>query len=269
MKKIFIIIGATIVLAAFWSQRVAIQDFFIALNKPDIPPVVDYATIEKELVATPDKNVEPEASPKPTPVDVPPTTTNDQPQTGIAKAINLAVPFQPQAPFAQWVEPYKEACEEASLIMVDYYLRGKLLTPEDMKREIDRQVAWQYENFSGHWDLSIEQEEVLGRAFYDHKFLKLPNLTANIIKEQLNLGRPVIIPAAGRELGNPYFQTPGPLYHMLVIKGYTADRRFITNDPGTRRGADFIYDEDVLMAAIKDWDGVAPAGAKIGLVMYK
>jgi hypothetical protein len=40
---------------------------------------------------------------------------------------------------------------------------------------------------------------------------------------------------------------------MLVIKGYTSAEKFITNDPGTRRGADFLYDENVIMEAMHDW----------------
>ena len=42
---------------------------------------------------------------------------------------------------------------------------------------------------------------------------------------------------------------------MLIIKGYTKEGNFITNDPGTRRGADFIYSPGVLMNAIHDWNG--------------
>ena len=63
----------------------------------------------------------------------------------------------------------------------------------------------------------------------------------------------IIIPAAGRLLGNPYFQTPGPIYHMLVIRGYNATE-FITNDPGTKRGDGFKYKYQTLINAIHDWD---------------
>ena len=36
------------------------------------------------------------------------------------------------------------------------------------------------------------------------------------IKEFLMAGKLVIVPAAGRQLGNPYYKAPGPVYHMLV-----------------------------------------------------
>ena len=42
---------------------------------------------------------------------------------------------------------------------------------------------------------------------------------------------------------------------MLVIKGYTKDGRFITNDPGTRRGANYLYDPNIVLNAIHYWNG--------------
>ena len=66
----------------------------------------------------------------------------------------------------------------------------------------------------------------------------------------------MIVPAAGRLLGNKYFQQPGPVYHMLVVKGFTSDGKIITNDVGTRRGQNYVYDEDVFLNAIHE----VPAG---------
>jgi len=61
------------------------------------------------------------------------------------------------------------------------------------------------------------------------------------------------VPLAGRELNNPYFRAPGPIYHMLVIKGYDSDE-FIVNEVGTKRGDSFKYKYDVLINAIHDWN---------------
>jgi len=73
-------------------------------------------------------------------------------------------------------------------------------------------------------------------------------------KKYLSLGNPIIIPVAGQLLGNPYFTPPGPLYHNLVLVGYNGDR-IITNDPGTKRGKGYIYDENVLYKATHDFTG--------------
>jgi hypothetical protein len=80
-------------------------------------------------------------------------------------------------------------------------------------------------------------------------------VTTESIKEELAKGNPIIIPAAGRRLLNPYFSGEGPWYHMLVVKGYDRNE-FITNDPGTKRGDGYKYKYDVLVNAIHDWTGV-------------
>jgi hypothetical protein len=47
--------------------------------------------------------------------------------------------------------------------------------------------------------------------------------------------------------------------------------KFITNDPGTKRGEDFIYTADNLMLSIADWNKKESLanGPKTGLVLYK
>lgn len=75
------------------------------------------------------------------------------------------------------------------------------------------------------------------------------------IKKELAKGNPVIVPTAGRLLSNPYFTPPGPLYHMLLIKGYSTTStttEFITHDPGTIRGANFVYSYQTLETSIHD-----------------
>jgi hypothetical protein len=42
---------------------------------------------------------------------------------------------------------------------------------------------------------------------------------------------------------------------MLVLKGYRADGAFITHEPGTRFGENYVYDETSIMEAAHDWNG--------------
>ena len=96
-------------------------------------------------------------------------------------------------------------------------------------------------------------------------------VTVDAIRRHLAAGEPVIVPAAGRDLGNPYFSGEGPWYHNLVIIGYEPGY-FITNDPGTKRGGQYRYREDVLLEAIHDWTGVKEeirGGGRAMLVMRK
>ncbi|MEK7583915.1 MAG: C39 family peptidase [Patescibacteria group bacterium] len=279
MLKRVSIIALCIIAVVLLYERNAIRDLFTA-PKHDLPSPISYADI-----ARPDPSAVSDE-------DTAGAVSNDQQTSDTEEgdgaapaaeetleekplvvsernALNLAVPFQPQAPHANWDLPYQEACEEASVIMVDHYLRGDdSLTADEMDDLILELVVWETEH--GYpIDVSVEELVRIVQEKYGWRALVLETLTESAIREQLNLGRPVIVPAAGRELHNPYFRQPGPLYHMLVIKGYTTDGHFITNDPGTRRGADYVYDPAVLLAAAHDWTGEVADGPALGLVMYK
>lgn len=167
----------------------------------------------------------------------------------------INVPFSPQAPYANWNQPYQDACEEAAIIMVHYYLQGKNLSRDQMNSEILSMVAWQEKNWGGHHDLEAVQIVNLAQKYYGYKNIKLKyGFTIDDIKKEIAAGHPVIIPTAGRLLGNPNFRGAGPLYHALVIKGYTKDW-IITNDPGTRNGLDYVYSYSTILKAAHEWNG--------------
>lgn len=186
-----------------------------------------------------------------------------------AKAtVSYPVPFTSQAPYAVWDPPYDEACEEASMLMVDAYLRGKVITQASANESIFAQVAWQEEHGYAI-DITVQEVvEVLGAYFKLEAFLET-DPTPESIEYHLSEGSLVIVPAAGRLLGNPYFTAPGPVYHMFVITGYDHEKRqFITNDPGTRRGEGYRYSYDVIMNAIHDWnDGDVLNGQKVIVIV--
>ncbi len=114
----------------------------------------------------------------------------------------------------------------------------------------------EFENsfFGFYKDTTAAQTASLIEAYFQLNATLILDPTIEDIKSAIVAGHPVIIPAAGRQLGNPNFTGAGPLYHMLLVKGYTSEG-FITNDPGTRLGADYFYSYDVLMNAIHDWNG--------------
>ncbi len=116
---------------------------------------------------------------------------------------------------------------------------------------------------------TVAQTGIVAEQLYGYNRVKVfTNPTIDQIKAELAAGHPVIVPAAGQQLGNPYFTAPGPVYHMLLIRGYTADG-FITNDPGTRRGEGFVYAFDDLMSAMHDWNAQdINQGQKAVLVVY-
>lgn len=162
--------------------------------------------------------------------------------------------FVSQAPYAVWDELHQEACEEASMIMVDKYFKGLNLTAHTMEQGILDLVKWQTQN-DYRVDLTAQEAVDIINDYFGLTAQVSIDVTVERIKQELFSGKIIIVPAAGRKLGNPYFQTPGPIYHMLVIKGYDdVAKEFITNDPGTKRGKDFRYQYQKLISAIHDWD---------------
>lgn len=173
-----------------------------------------------------------------------------------------------QAPLGNWDDPYQEACEEASVIMVDYFLRQQVLSSDQANREILQLTNWeQSKNYT--YDVSVDELAHIVEQYYHHTVRASTTVSAEAIMYEIAQGHPVIVPAAGRMLGNPYFSGDGPWYHMLVITGYDS-HNFITNDPGTKRGEGFKYRHDVLINAIHDWTGVKEeieTGAKKMLII--
>lgn len=177
------------------------------------------------------------------------------PKTELPLEVRLEVPFTSQAPFSKWVPPFDEACEEASLIMLEYYLLQEELTPDMARLEIELMTDWATkEGF--HIDVSVQELARIATKYYERKpkIYTGNQVTLSAIKRLLHLGYPVIVPAAGQDLKNPHFQNGGPPYHMLVIVGYDQEN-FYAHDPGTRFGESYAYPIDRLYNAIHNWNG--------------
>lgn len=180
---------------------------------------------------------------------VPASSSSSRPASLLIK-----VPFASQSPYAVWDQLHEEACEEMSLIMVHHFLAGTPLSMIDAEEEVQDMVAW--ERAHGYADdVSAAQLGAIAQSLYGYHFRVLSDVTAESLKRELVAGNPIIIPAFGRALKNPFFSGEGPFYHMLVVVGYAGDG-FITNDPGTKRGEKYWYQTDVLMNALHDWIGV-------------
>lgn len=169
-------------------------------------------------------------------------------------SLPLKVPFTSQAPLAQWDPLHEEACEEASLLMVYYYRTGqKFASPLEADTEIKKMIAWEETN-GYKVDLTAKELVAVASGYMKLKTGRvIINPSVDQLKAELKAGRPVIVPAAGRELHNPNFTAPGPIYHMLVLKSYD-ETGFIVNDPGTRRGESYHYGFKPIMDAMHDWD---------------
>lgn len=166
--------------------------------------------------------------------------------------LELKAAFASQAPLLVWDDLHQEACEEACMIMAAKYFLKEPLDDQIMETEIQELIAWEEKNGYRADLTAVETVEVL-KDYFNQKARVTDEVTADRIKYELSQGNLVIVPVAGRELKNPYYTAPGPIYHMLVIKGYDSDE-FIANDPGTKRGKGFKYDYDLFLGAIHDWN---------------
>jgi len=260
--------------------RSPLRDYMVGLTKPELPAerASDEFTADESAASQPKtpQQLAPELDPTrdaETPQDSPdadPLPEVVTPPNLSPTAINLAVPFTSQAPTSNWNLPFQEACEEASIIMVNAYYKGRTLLPAETEDEINSLVDWQNKEFGSYLDTTAEQTATMLRSYFGYEHVEVSyEVTAETITAELKAGRPVIIPAAGRQLGNPYFTSPGPLYHMIVIKGVAENGDFITNDPGTRRGHNYTYKPEKLLSAVHDWnDGEVETGRRAMIVVY-
>lgn len=233
-----------------------------------LPPPVVYVPPKSNVVTPP-----PAAPVPPRPNRATSTAVQVASSTeAFSASLRLDVPFLSQAPKKDWAMPYQEACEEASVLMVQAYFAGKRTNflPEEGDQAILSIVDWAAEQYGSELvDMTAAEVATMVEGYMPGlKATVKPLKTANDIKRELAKGFPVILPADGKRLENPRFRNGGPRYHMLVIKGYLDDGRWITNDPGTQFGENFLYAQQNLLDSARDWNGGdVPNGASVMLVL--
>ncbi len=186
--------------------------------------------------------------------------------------VYLDVPFVCQAPEGNWSQPYQDACEEANLVMAMRFVQAKAQSRAQAKAEILSLVEFQIKHYGDYHSTTAAQTAQLIRDYYNYNNVTVTDeVSVEKIKQELNEGNLVIAPMAGQLLGNPYYTAPGPVYHMLLIKGYDdSTSEFITNDDGTRRGRSYRYQYLTIINAIHDWTGnpeTIKQGAKVIIII--
>ena len=160
----------------------------------------------------------------------------------LSSEVFINVPFTSQAPYGDWADPrQQDGCEEASLLMAQYWLSGEWLNKAIALKEILAAADWQEKNMGSDPSLSVDDTIKLARDYF-----KILNITVerepsiDKIRQALDSGKIVLTPVNGQALNNPHFTAPGPPEHMVVIIGYDDNtQEFITNDPGTRVGKSY------------------------------
>ncbi|MCX6745882.1 MAG: C39 family peptidase [Candidatus Parcubacteria bacterium] len=180
-----------------------------------------------------------------------------------ASSINLIVPYINESPDNSWTGPWKNACEEACITMVDKYYYGRSsVSISEAKKEMTIFFDAQNKIWGGNAnsDAARTAQVVNDYTIYNATIIEKPTISQ--IKNELEQSRPVIVPLYGFDLHNkniPFVPAPrGTSYHMLVIIGYDdSTQDFITNDSGdTKDGPNHRYGYDLLMNAIHDYSYV-------------
>jgi uncharacterized protein YvpB len=196
------------------------------------------------------------------PIDLNVTAPADQPPVILPAAVILPVPFTSQAPLNNWAQR-QHTCEEASLYMVDRYLHGdhsgNLIDPATADAGINQISAWK-----PTVDLTSLQVGELAKKYMGWQYKILASDRLNM-KQQLALGRPLIVGVRTHSLGNPNYphyrdhfgEAAYSVSHYLVVIGYESDN-FVLNDPGLTKGKGYHISFDQLMKAIDDFDQAYP-----------
>ncbi|PIR66344.1 MAG: hypothetical protein COU51_04415 [Parcubacteria group bacterium CG10_big_fil_rev_8_21_14_0_10_36_14] len=280
IRKIFITFAAITLVGATlgFVYRGKIRDTILESQKNSLPEAVSYTQAKQKLTFINGEIETMEIIPvegdlKSDKLPIPNENKLQKEDMAIAKlpeSFNLAIPFTSQAPFAVWDEIHKETCEEASALMAARFVLGKdIKNANDAESDILKIIDWEKINF-GFWkDTDAQKTAEILQNYFGLKNIDVKyDISIEDIKKEIALGNPIIVPAAGRELYNPYYTSPGPYYHMLVVKGYTKDS-IITNDPGTKRGADFLYKNDVFYNALHDWNGGDVINGKKAMIIAR
>jgi hypothetical protein len=202
------------------------------------------------------------ATPDLVPIDLN-TTVPDAVPVNLPQAVLLPVPFTSQAPLNNWADR-QHTCEEASIVMVDRYLRGdhsgNLIDPRTADAAINQITAWK-----PAVDLTSQQVGEVAQHYLGWGYKLLPADRLNM-KQQLALGRPLIVGVRTHGLGNAnypgyrthYEQAGYSVSHYLVVAGYNQSDQYILNDPGLTKGHGYAISYDQLMHAIDDLDQAYP-----------
>lgn len=171
----------------------------------------------------------------------------------------LNVPFTSEIPDGKWVGPWKNGCEEASIVMVEQYYFGKTnLSKSKAKAEmtgyfnIENRIFGQNANTN-----ATETAKLINEYAASFGATVKDNPTLDEIKKELLEGRPVITLNYGFELRNPLinFARNGSYYHMMVLVGYDDEKQeFVVNDDGNdKSGQNFRYGYNTIMRSLNDY----------------
>ncbi len=198
-------------------------------------------------------------------VIIPPPSPKNTPTPTPHTFKKLSVPYISETPAGNWSGPWKNACEEASIAMVEFYYQGKT-SISVAEAEAFMMMLFEKENakYGNNFNSDGTQMKYLIDNFTSYHGEIVRNPTIEQIKKQLDVNHPVISLHYGYALHNPNipFLPGGTYYHAMVIIGYDdGAREFIVNDDGdTKTGPGHRYAYATFMTSLHEYSYATKKG---------
>lgn len=187
--------------------------------------------------------------------------------------IKLKVPYTSEIPNGSWTKPWNNACEVASIIMVQgYYYGYEATTKKIAMRDMAPLFKIEDKIFGSNADTDAARTAKLISEHTDIVATIKKNPTLEEIKNELNQGHPVIPMLNMKKIinKNHRFRAGGSYYHVFVIIGYDdSTSEFITNDNGDSiTGASLRYKYDAIMNNLHDFNYKTKRADGIATVLF-
>jgi Peptidase_C39 like family len=185
----------------------------------------------------------------------------------------LPVPYVSEAPEGDWSGNWVNACEEATIIMVDGFYAGKSkITIEDAKSRLLKLFSEQDIMYGSSKNSDSKKIENLISIYTNYKGKIKTNPTITNLKQEIDNGNPVISLHKGFDLKNKNipFSPVKSSYHTVVLVGYDdVSGEFITHDPGDDKdGFEHRYSYDDYMDSLHDYNATDDKADGLPTVIY-
>jgi len=173
--------------------------------------------------------------------------------------VDLKVPFTSEIPNGSWVKPWNNACEEASIVMVEGYYFGYEKTTKSIAiKNMSPLFKIEDKLFGSNADTDSSRTAKLINDYTDFTATIKENPTLDEIKSEIKSGHPVITFSYAKNLNNPNhrWRAGGSYYHVMVLTGFDdKTKEFLTNDSGDpQTGEDYRYKYDAIMNSLHDFN---------------
>lgn len=190
------------------------------------------------------------------------TTSNLQKpisENNIKNRVMIDVPYVSEAPDNNWVSPWKNACEEASVAMVNaYYEDNYNISISEQKTFMQKLFDTEDKLYGSNANSDAERTNYLINNYSSFKGQVINNPTIEEIKKEIDNNNPVITFHYGFDLKNPNipFLSTGTSYHSTVVVGYDDTKdSFIVNDSGDDvDGKNHLYGYSLYMNSLHDYN---------------